>query len=241
MRKPFYRSDLMELSELLPTRDIGEIFADEVTRLGGRVSDAFDDGARLFARAILPDVQEVQPADRVNAGVALMALGDQIRVHPYIFRQVCTNGAIMAEAVETRRVVMPTWPSEVASTTEELRQAIRACAAPAAFATGAAAMRKAVDHDVNLMLNLMPALGQISEEMRAQFLQPILERFMAERPSAFALMNAVTSVARDTRDPETRWRLEELGGGIAILASRGPGRTPGSAAAARRRKSLVSV
>ncbi len=27
-------------------------------------------------------------------------------------------------------------------------------------------------------------------------------------------MNAVTSVARDTADPEVRWRLEEMGGGI---------------------------
>jgi hypothetical protein len=31
-------------------------------------------------------------------------------------------------------------------------------------------------------------------------------------------MNAVTSVARDTRDPELRWRLEEFGGGIPALA-----------------------
>ena len=231
----------MERSELLPTQDIGEIFADEVTRLGGRVSDAFDDGARLFTRAILPSVQEVQPADRVNGGVALMAMGEEIRVHPYIFRQICTNGAIMAQAIQTRAVAMPAWPSEVVTATEELRQAIRACAAPAAFATGAAAMRSAVDQDVNLMLNLMPALARMSEQMRGQLLHPILERYLAERPSAFALMNAVTSVARDTRDPETRWRLEELGGGIASLAARGPGRTPGSAAAARPRESLVSV
>jgi hypothetical protein len=27
-------------------------------------------------------------------------------------------------------------------------------------------------------------------------------------------MNAVTSVARDTADPEVRWPLEEMGGGI---------------------------
>jgi hypothetical protein len=43
----------------------------------------------------------------------------------------------------------------------------------------------------------------------------ILGRFTsgADR-SRFGLMNAVTSVARDTHDPELRWRLEELGGGI---------------------------
>jgi hypothetical protein len=48
-----------------------------------------------------------------------------------------------------------------------------------------------------------------------------MERFFQEADrSRFALMNAVTSVARDTRDPEVRWRLEELGGGI--LAGRTP-------------------
>jgi hypothetical protein len=56
--------------------------------------------------------------------------------------------------------------------------------------------------------------------------------------SGYALMNAVTSVARDTRDPELRWRLEEFGGGIAAHLEPEPepddaaagksGRPPGS-------------
>jgi hypothetical protein len=33
----------------------------------------------------------------------------------------------------------------------------------------------------------------------------------------FGFMNAVTAVARDTRDPETRWRLEELGGAVPLV------------------------
>jgi hypothetical protein len=33
-------------------------------------------------------------------------------------------------------------------------------------------------------------------------------------------MNAITSLARDTRDPERRWRLEELGGGMLALIHR---------------------
>ncbi len=39
----------------------------------------------------------------------------------------------------------------------------------------------------------------------------------SEDHSAFDLMNAVTAVARDQRDPEVRWRLEELGGGVPAL------------------------
>jgi hypothetical protein len=33
----------------------------------------------------------------------------------------------------------------------------------------------------------------------------------------FGLVNAVTSVARDQKDPQVRWRLEELGGGILAM------------------------
>ena len=42
-------------------------------------------------------------------------------------------------------------------------------------------------------------------------------------------MNAVTSLVRDTRDPEVRWRLEELGGGIPALVA--PTRKPDSSVA----------
>jgi hypothetical protein len=58
----------------------------------------------------------------------------------------------------------------------------------------------------------------------------ILERFFREPDrSRFALMNAVTSVARDTADPELRWRLEEMGGGIPV--GRAPGLQPDDRAA----------
>ncbi len=43
-------------------------------------------------------------------------------------------------------------------------------------------------------------------------------------------MNAVTSVARDTRDPVTRWRLEELGGQIAVTQPGAPVLDDGAAA-----------
>jgi hypothetical protein len=41
--------------------------------------------------------------------------------------------------------------------------------------------------------------------------------------SAFGVLNAVTSLARDTRDPETRWQLEELGGALPSHLGRGAG------------------
>jgi hypothetical protein len=38
----------------------------------------------------------------------------------------------------------------------------------------------------------------------------------------YALMNAVTAVARDEEDPETKWDLEELGGCVPALVPNGP-------------------
>jgi len=217
---------------LLPTSDIATLFADEMSGLGGRVSDSFDDGDRLICRAILPDVRDVRPADRVNAGMALMAMGAEIRVHPYVFRQVCTNGAIMAQTTQSRRIPMPEWASEVPDVAEEVRLAVRACGSTEAFEVGVSGMRRGADPAADYLVTVMPLLARIPERMRAEVLRPILARFAAEGNSAFSLMNAVTSVARDSRDPDTRWRLEELGGAIATTIAVGPTRRPAPAAAA---------
>src|SRR5260370_13501237 len=59
------------------------------------------------------------------------------------------------------------------------------------------------------------SLARLSLRLAAQVAGTILERFsQAGDRSRFGLMNSVTSVARDTADPEVRWRLEEMGGGI---------------------------
>ena len=51
-------------------------------------------------------------------------------------------------------------------------------------------------------------------------IRAIMQRFARDRDQTiFGFMNAITSLARDTRDPQTRWRLEELGG--SVLAHRG--------------------
>lgn len=39
----------------------------------------------------------------------------------------------------------------------------------------------------------------------------ILAQFEGEESTAWGAMNAITAVARGTRDPERKWRLEEFG------------------------------
>jgi hypothetical protein len=212
----------MAISLLPTTREIGLVAAEELSRVGGTVLDRFDDGRRLFLRSVLPRVRDVRPGDSLQGGVALMCTDEEIRVHPYLFRQVCRNGAIMATALQTRHVqrVESDAPAvAVEDVTEELREALRECSAREAFCTAAEQMRSATEQEADLTLHLLPLLQRLPQTLLAGVLAEIQRRFAKDRDrSRFGLVNAVTSVARDQRVPEVRWRLEELGGGIAAFS-----------------------
>jgi hypothetical protein len=199
----------------LTTTAIQAAFVEEITAIGGTVADIFDDGERLFVRSVLPRAREVLPKDRVQDGVALRATGGDVWIHPYVFRQVCSNGAIVAHAVQTRRIDGIDFldPEQAESA---IREALQACCAEECFTAFAQEMRSASEVQADLALNLMPLLSRLTDRNAARFVRDIMFRFAKDADqSRFGLMNAVTSVARDTSDPEMRWRLEELGGGIA--------------------------
>ena len=214
------------------TRDIQAAFAEEVAAAGGTVSDVYNDGTRLFVRSVLPPSEEVRPRDRMQGGVALMATENEVRVNPYLFRQVCRNGAIAAQALQTRRIERADFPDTDEAVREvivQVREAVRACSEVEAFATALTHVRSAAERQADLTLQLLPMLARLPQATGAQVVADILGRFGQERDqTVFGLMNAVTSLARDTRDPELRWRLEELGGGIPAGAKPAP--VPGGTA-----------
>jgi hypothetical protein len=219
----------MFAGDRLSTAEILDVFIGEIIARDGRVVDTFHDGARLFTRSILPLIKEVRPQDRLQGGVALKALAGEVWLHPYVFRQVCRNGAIMAQSLQTRHFTdADLWDPDQAE--RLLREAVEACCAEEVFTQNTADMRSAQDVEADLALNLLPHLAHLGARVAGQFVSQILERFFeAPDRSRFGLMNAVTSVARDTRDPVLRWNLEELGGGIPALKP--PRRLPGGAAA----------
>jgi hypothetical protein len=198
--------------------EILEAFEQEVRELGGTARDVYTEGDLLYARAALPSATEVQPGDRVHGGVAARTHDTEILVHPYSYRVVCTNGAIAAFATGSRvveRVEVAAPSTVINAVLEELRAAVRAAAAPAALDATVAAMRTAAQREADVMMQLMPVLPHMPPGIRASLLRTIVRRFEAERDrSVLGLVNAVTSVARDTTDHETRWRLEEFGGGM---------------------------
>src|SRR5881227_3566186 len=90
------------LSDSSLTTQLLDVFVEEVAAHGGQVTDTFHDGQRLFTRSVLPHVEHVRPGDGVQGGVALKATDEGVWLHPYTFRLVCRNGAILAETLASR-------------------------------------------------------------------------------------------------------------------------------------------
>jgi hypothetical protein len=205
----------MPLGDLLSIADLKALFAEEMAAVGGAVSDTFEDEMRLFTRSILPPLAEVRKADQVQGGVALRANESSVCVHPYVFRLFCKNGAIIAHALQTRQLEAHEFvtPEEA---TAAIRDAIQECGSSDAFTAAAEEIRSAGRTEADMALSLLPFLSRFPSGVSSGVVRAIMERFFQDTDrSRFALMNAVTSVARDTPDPKLRWRLEELGGSIA--------------------------
>jgi hypothetical protein len=206
----------MPLHQFMTTAEISNLFAEEILAAGGAVTDTLNDGDRLFLRSTLPGVREVRAGDTLQAGVALRALERAVWVHPYVFRQVCRNGAIIAHALQTRHIETDDFATAEGAASA-IREAVRVCCDDEAFTSAAGDIQSAREKVADVAINLLPVLARIRPELGTQIFRMIVERFFdGEDASRYGLMNAVTSVARDTTDPEVRWHLEELGGGIPV-------------------------
>ena len=105
------------------------------------------------------------------------------------------------------------------------------------FETIAHEMLSASEIDADFALNLLPMLARLPAGVMGQWVPHIFQRFTDDGDrSAFGLMNAVTSVARDVRDPEVRWRLEALGGGVPARLVVAPASATGVTAVAAHRE-----
>ena len=200
----------------LTTARILAVFTEEVTSRHGTITDTFDDSQQLFTRSVLPPIEALHPGDQLQGGVALRANREEAWVHPYLFRHICRNGAIMTQTIGTRYLA-DLHLHETEEAVRFLREAIESCCSEEVFTDSVHHMRTACEVEADLALTLMPLLSHFRNQTNPRFLFEIMERFIrgGDR-SRFGLINAITSVARDTREPELRWNLEEFGGGIAV-------------------------
>jgi hypothetical protein len=210
----------MTMTYLPPTQEISALFALKARAMGCGEPEVYDDGARVFARAVRRHRIDIRARDPVRGGVALRVVGEWVDVHPFVLRQVCTNGAVMAQAIQSQRVrrVEVSAPSElITAALDDIRAAIQACGDPAAFADAVSMMQRAVRQPVGMTIDMFSMLDEMRRWDDAVSVE-MFARFNREHDrSAFGLVNALTSIARDTPDPERRWRIEELGGRLLAL------------------------
>ena len=222
------------MSSWLSTSEISVIFSDEIGSARGKVTSVIDSNGGVFARSILRCAIEVGPGDRLKGGVAMCATENDVFVHPYVYRMVCSNGAIMAKATQTRHISRENWfldPECEGDVETGIRSAIRACCAREAFETAAGQMRSAQEMAADMAINFAGYFTGSRRSVPKSFWDEIMRRYEeASDRSAYGLMNAVTSVARDTGDPKLKWRLEELGGGIPAMLGRPATRPSGKRA-----------
>jgi hypothetical protein len=201
--------------------DIVAIFEQECRARGATAVDCYQDDRRVIARGVFGPARAVRTGDEIRGGVALRAEGPAIFVHPYTWRQVCSNGAIAAQVLGTQQLERVELDVAVASTAyvspilDELRAAIDAAGEPARFEEFVEGMRGATETAAGLAIALLPHLLRTELAHQREMIMAILDRQMASGdPTAYGVFNAVTSLARDASDPVRRWKLEMAGGAL---------------------------
>jgi hypothetical protein len=129
---------------------------------------------------------------------------------------VCGNGAISAHATQTRHLKIGEFTDPV-HVEGALREAVELCCAPEAFSNAAEEMRSAADVQIDMLLTLVSVLSRLPAELGSSMIPELIGHVIDTTPhgSRYDLMNVVTATARDTSDPQAKWRLEEFGGAIA--------------------------
>lgn len=206
----------------VPTcQEILSQFEDVVAFRGGQFQKHHLSENRMFLRAYRLDglSDEVAKNDQFDGGIALRVSGPQISVHLFTFRQVCKNGSIISESHDTKRMLrLPEnefRPESKFLCMSELREILLACASPEAFSKNMRMMRQMRNTKIDTALNIVSHFEEHLDYFTADVLQLVLNEFFQEEDmTLYGVMNAITAAARQTKDAQTRWDLEELGGGI---------------------------
>jgi len=166
----------MLFKEGLTTARVLAVFAEEVRARRGEVTQTFDDGKRLFSRAVLPPVAEVGPGDQIRGGVAIKATSDGVWLYPYTFRRICSNGAIAARTLEERSIADPHL-QQPELVLEAIRSTVEACSKTEVFTGAVGEMRRGREATaIDLLLLILPLLSGSSD-----LVSGLIERSVREK------------------------------------------------------------
>lgn len=163
-------------------------------------------------------------SDKVFPGVLILlstgGKAPQLHIYPRIFRQVCANGAVMlCHTNQTHEI-----PLDREDLSETISHTIKDCIMNReTYLQAVNRMRSAAATPVKNPLSLLNRyLGHMKKQARERIsqLRSIIGRFASKRMySVWGLANAVTELARDTRDIREALELEKIGGLIIANAS----------------------
>lgn len=209
------------MADVLSISDIQQSFAAFSEANGASADFAYTDDQLMIARCVLPLEFEVNPGDALKGGIAVRATIEEVEVRPYLLRQVCTNGMISMRSVSGTTVAT----SEC--TTTWLDESFAAAASHEALAVAASGVRQLARASFDRAFLIATVMRQL-RGFDKETVREMLRRMILDGSTGYSLLNAITSVARDTRDPQTRWRLEAAGGGIVAIILAGPGPREGT-------------
>ncbi len=200
------------------TFEIKEVLCETVAEMGGTVTEMFEDSRLLIVRSLLPVFCEIKAGERLQAGIATRVERRELRVHPYLSFWGRQSGAVLAHAVQSRNLERDDAPQGAyggPSRDGALPEAIRGCGGQEAFADMIARVRAASERPADLIVEMLPLVSRLPQLHAARLLRKVVEAFAPQVDhSRYGLMNAVSATARDMRDADLRWRLEEMAGEI---------------------------
>ncbi len=199
-------------------RDIGEIFSQVISEIGGEVRELIENGERLLARAVLPEFENVATGDRVQNGVALSYSETQLRLHPYIFRLVCSNGMIRPRVMMSRQIG-DSVPRDPEKTIEIIQSGVQACTAPSVLLEAVERMQDLKNHPAELGLRILAMLPGLSRESASRLTDSVLDLILWHddaQPTMYDVLNSITAFARDRSDRTEKWNLERFAGRVVL-------------------------
>lgn len=192
--------------------ELRAVIGDRMRANQAKESDWLEDPNRFFLRATRHIRVEVLPEDTMSPGLAARRHGGVVELWPYVFREICTNGAIMARCGSGRQIDLadPDARDLVAATADR-------CLSEQAWATCRASIAGTANQHLDLAMALVPLMRRMGN-YDSSFLMDVVQG-LGQGRRLFDIMQAVTASAHRTTDPEEKWRREEEGGSLAFLSA----------------------
>jgi hypothetical protein len=188
-----------------------EAFSGAIESAHGEMKNRIVKPRGAYCRAVLPLKEEVKRRDMLHHGAALRMHPRQLEVVPFVFRQVCSNGAIWSHNADafSLQITDATAEGEIV---EFVESSTASAASAETFQSCLAEIRAGITRRIDIGLVVTSMFRSRGAEMDDTALMLVLAEMLnqPEASTRYDAMNIVTAAAREVPDPELKWRMESL-------------------------------